>query len=121
MPSRAPSSKIIFARLISAAPIWGTLILYQVPVNATHVGDFQDSANMIHRGKRAGVCHGIGGSGSGGVRGRAISRAGGGGCGWRAEPAPVGGGGGLLRRGPPPGRPGPGGGGGNTGGGGGGG
>ena len=34
-------------------------------MNATHVGDFQDSANMIHRGKRAGVCHGIGGSGSG--------------------------------------------------------
>src|SRR2546428_10386095 len=95
MPSRAPSSKIIFARLISAAPIWGTLILYQVPVNATHVGDFQDSANMIHRGKRAGVCHGIGGSGLGGVTDPANAPAVGTVWSGRVDPPPAGPGGGL--------------------------
>jgi hypothetical protein len=32
--------------------------LYQVRLSETHVGDSQDDANMIHRGKREGVCHG---------------------------------------------------------------
>src|SRR6266567_3378165 len=32
--------------------------LYQVPMKATHAGDFQSEADVIHRGKRVGVCHG---------------------------------------------------------------
>ena len=50
--------------------------LYQVSLNETHVGDSQGEANMIHRGKREGVCHGGCGSSSQGLRGRANTRAG---------------------------------------------
>jgi hypothetical protein len=38
--------------------------LYQLPVKATHVGDSQSEADVIHRGKRVGVCHGCGDWGS---------------------------------------------------------
>ena len=47
------------------------VILYQVRLTEAHVGDFQGDANMIHHGKREGVCHGGGGWPSGGLRGRA--------------------------------------------------
>ena len=50
--------------------------LYQVSLNETHVGDSQGEANMIHRGKREGVCHGGCGSSSRGLRSRANTRAG---------------------------------------------
>src|SRR6266851_5781360 len=50
--------------------------LYQVPEKATHAGDSQNGADVIHRGKRVGVCHGCGDWGSRGLRGRAIARAG---------------------------------------------
>src|SRR5437588_11824250 len=42
----------------------------------SHAGDSQGEGNMIHRGKREGVCHGGGGSSSQGLRGRANTRAG---------------------------------------------
>ena len=41
--------------------------LYQLPVKATHVGDSQSEADVIHRGKRVGVCHGCGDWGSRGL------------------------------------------------------
>ena len=50
--------------------------LYQVPMKATHVGDSQSEADVIHRGKRVGVCHGCRDWGSRGLRRRAIARAG---------------------------------------------
>src|SRR5207249_9258226 len=42
----------------------------------SHAGDSQGEGNMIHRGKREGVCHGGCGSSSQGLRGRANTRAG---------------------------------------------
>src|SRR5882762_215858 len=49
---------------------------YQVPMKVTHVGDSQSEADVIHRGKRVGVCHGCCDWGSRGLRHRAIARAG---------------------------------------------
>ena len=41
--------------------------LYQVSLNETHVGDSQGEGNMIHGGKREGVCHAACGSSSRGL------------------------------------------------------
>src|SRR5213082_3578920 len=51
-------------------------VLYPVPMNVTHVGDSQSEADVIHRGKWVGVCHGCCDWGSRGLRHRAIARAG---------------------------------------------
>jgi hypothetical protein len=69
--------------------------LYQVPLNETHVGDSQGEGNMIHRGKREGVCHGGCGSSSRGLRGRANTRAGEAVYECRSDPALAGAGGDL--------------------------
>jgi hypothetical protein len=50
--------------------------LYQIPVRATHGRDSQGASDVIHRGKRVGVCHGSGSRASGGLRGGATARAG---------------------------------------------
>ncbi len=69
--------------------------LYQVPPSATHVGDSQGEENVIHRGKREGVCHGGSGSPSGGLRRGRIARSGEAVCGCRSDPTLVGSGGDL--------------------------
>ena len=64
----------------------------------THAAASQSAWNMVHRGKRVGVCHGGCGSAAGGLRGGAIARVGEAVCGRRPDPAAVGAGGDLRRR-----------------------
>src|SRR5437762_13423165 len=51
-------------------------LIPSLPERDSHAGDSQGEGNMIHRGKREGVCHGGCGSSSQGLRGRANTRAG---------------------------------------------
>src|SRR5438045_6690718 len=52
------------------------VLIPSLPERDSHAGDSQGEGNMIHRGKREGVCHGGCGSSSQGLRGRANTRAG---------------------------------------------
>ena len=67
-------------------------------MTATHAGDSQGEADVIHRGERVGVCHGSDDWGSRGLRRRAIARAGEAVCGRQSDAAPVGAGGDLRWR-----------------------
>src|SRR5437773_7585025 len=67
----------------SAAGVWqphvftdAYLLIPSPRERDSHAGDSQGEGNMIHRGKREGVCHGGCGSSSQGLRGRANTRAG---------------------------------------------
>src|SRR5204863_866659 len=63
-------------RFLSASaplPVW---LIPSPRERDSHAGDSQGEGNMIHRGKREGVCHGGCGSSSQGLRGRANTRAG---------------------------------------------
>src|ERR1700731_3497651 len=49
------------------------IVLYQIRLMPTHAAASQSAWNMVHRGKRVGVCHGGCGSAAGGLRGGAIA------------------------------------------------
>jgi cellulose synthase (UDP-forming) len=75
-----------------------TDISYPIPVRATHGRDSQGAWDVIHRGKRVGVCHGSGSRASGGLRGGSTARAGEALGGRRSDATVVGAGGDLRGR-----------------------